>query len=98
MRASGDRVGVSGMSDGTADQLYFALRVAAIEECLGKAPGLPFVADDLFVNFDDARAVAGLEVLAMLARRTQVLFFTHHRHLVGLAERAFRGRLRAVEL
>ncbi|MCO6441264.1 MAG: AAA family ATPase [Nitrococcus mobilis] len=98
LRASGERVRVGGMSDGTADQLYFALRVAAIEEYLDKAPGLPFVADDLFINFDDARAVAGLEILAMLACRTQVLFFTHHRHLVELAERAFRTRLRVVEL
>ena len=46
---------------------------------------LPFLADDLFVNFDDDRARAGLEVLADLARSTQVLVFTHHSHLVELA-------------
>lgn len=98
LRGNGERVRASGMSAGTADQLYFALRVAAIEEYLAKAPGLPFIADDLFINFDDARAVAGLEVLALLAHRTQVLFFTHHRHLIALAERAFHGRLQLVEL
>ncbi|MDN5870811.1 MAG: AAA family ATPase [Nitrococcus sp.] len=98
LRASGERVWVSGMSDGTADQLYFALRVAAIEEYLDKAPGLPFVADDLFINFDDARAVAGLKILAALSRRTQVLFFTHHAHLVELAERSVHGALPRVYL
>ena len=39
---------------------------------------LPFLADDLFVNFDDERSEAGVRVLAELAKSTQVLFFTHH--------------------
>ena len=30
----------------------------------------------------------GFEVLAELAKSTQVLFFTHHRHLLGVADRA----------
>ena len=98
LRAGGERVRVSGMSDGTADQLYLALRIAAIEEYLEKAPGLPFVADDLFINFDDARAAAGLKILAALAQRTQVLFFTHHGHLVELAQGALPGKLQVVEL
>jgi uncharacterized protein YhaN len=51
-------VPVSGMSTGTADQLYLALRMAAIEDYLGRADALPFVADDLFINFDDERAAA----------------------------------------
>src|SRR5690606_17859494 len=44
-------VPVSGMSTGTADQLYLALRVASIEDYLERAQALPFVADDLFINF-----------------------------------------------
>lgn len=74
------------MSTGTADQLYLALRVASVEDYLEKADALPFVADDLFINFDDARAAAGFEVLGHLARKTQILFFTHHRHLVEIAQ------------
>jgi uncharacterized protein YhaN len=85
LRAGGGSVPVPGLSTGTADQLYLALRVASIEDYLDHAPGLPFVADDLFVNFDDQRAGAGFEVLGQLASRTQVLFFTHHRHLVDIA-------------
>jgi len=46
---------------------------------------LPFLADDLFVNFDDERAEAGFRVLAKVARSTQILFFTHHPHLVDIA-------------
>lgn len=86
VRPDGGTVGVAGMSDGTADQLYLALRLAAVHEHLEQSPAVPFIADDLFVNFDDQRAAAGLKVLAELAGRTQVLFFTHHRHLVDLAE------------
>ena len=43
-------------------------------------------ADDLFVNFDDERAEAGFQVLAEIARSSQVLFFTHHPHLVEIAK------------
>jgi uncharacterized protein YhaN len=85
LRADGKAVPVPGLSTGTADQLYLALRLASIEDYLERAPGLPFVADDLFVHFDDERSAAGFEVLGQLAGKTQVLFFTHHRHLVDLA-------------
>ncbi len=78
-------VPVPGLSTGTADQLYLALRIAAVEEHLDRAAPLPFIADDLFINFDDARAAAGFRVLGGLAARTQVLFLTHHRHLVEIA-------------
>lgn len=79
---------VEGMSDGTVDQLYLALRIAAVEDAVGKGLRLPFVADDLFINFDDERAAAGFKVLADLSRKTQVLFFTHHAHLAEVADKA----------
>ncbi|MCB1740775.1 MAG: AAA family ATPase [Gammaproteobacteria bacterium] len=84
-RPSGAGLEVKAMSEGTADQLYLALRLASVEEYLQRAHPLPFIADDLFVNFDDDRAAAGFEVLAELGRQTQVLFFTHHQHLVDIA-------------
>ncbi len=87
-RPSGERVQVSGMSDGSADQLYLALRVAALEEYLEEAQPLPFVADDLFINFDDERAAAGLQALGRFAEKCQVIFFTHHDHLVNIAREA----------
>ena len=64
------------MSEGSTDQLFLALRLAAVEQSISSGVPLPFLADDLFVNFDDARARAGFQVLAELARSTQVLFFT----------------------
>lgn len=84
--ADGARVvGVEDMSEGATDQLFLALRLAAVEQAITAGARLPFLADDLFVNFDDERACAGLQVLADLARSTQVLVFTHHPHLLALA-------------
>jgi len=82
---TGEGVPVDGMSDGTADQLYLALRLASLERYLENKEPLPFVVDDILLRFDDRRALATLEVLADLAGKTQVIFFTHHRHLVELA-------------
>ena len=98
VRPEGETVAISGMSTGTADQLYLALRIASIAEYLERAPALPFVADDLFVNFDDARAAAGFQVLGKLAKVTQVLFFTHHQHLVDIVQSTLGGSLSVLSL
>jgi uncharacterized protein YhaN len=42
------------------------------------------ILDDILINSDDARASAALKVIGDLAKRTQVLFFTHHRRLAEL--------------
>src|SRR5690606_34729307 len=86
VRPGGQTVPLAGMSEGTCDQLYLALRVALLESSLAGREPLPFVVDDLLVMFDDARAAAALEVLARLSESTQVVFFTHHQHLVDIAQ------------
>jgi len=78
-------VEIGAMSEGTTDQLFLALRLAAVEQSVAAGVRLPFLADDLFVNFDDERSEAGFRVLAKLAQSTQVLFFTHHPHLAAIA-------------
>jgi uncharacterized protein YhaN len=79
-------VDLAGMSDGTCDQLYLALRLASLEHYLSDKEPLPLIVDDILVGFDDDRCRVALEVLGDLSRQTQVLLFTHHRHLVRLAE------------
>ncbi len=88
---------VAQMSDGTRDQLYLALRLAVIERHLEAGQRLPLVVDDLLLHFDDERARQALVVLAELGCRTQVLFFTHHRHLVELARQALPASAYAVQ-
>ena len=86
VRPDATRVPVTGMSQGTRDQMFLSLRLAAIEQHIeGRGP-FPVIVDDLLVQFDDERAVSTLEVLNELSTKTQVLFFTHHRHLVDLAK------------
>ena len=98
LRADGQLVRVTGMSTGTADQLYLALRVSSIEDYLGRASAVPFVVDDLFINFDNERAAAGFKVLGDLAKKTQILFFTHHNHLVEIARSTLGNSVNIVPL
>lgn len=97
-RADGTLVAPSGMSDGTADQLYLALRLAALELHLEQSMPLPFIADDLFINFDDDRARAGLDALAALSEQTQVIFLSHHDHLVPVIQDVFGKQVNVVTL
>lgn len=82
---SGQSVGVEGMSDGARDQLYLALRIASLETYLATHEPMPFIVDDILLNFDDDRSLAALHALAELSKKTQIIFFTHHQHLVELA-------------
>jgi uncharacterized protein YhaN len=59
---------------------------------------MPFIADDLLINCDDERAASSLEAFARLAAKTQVLYFTHHQHLVDIARRASDGRVNVIEI
>lgn len=97
-RPNGLRVHIEGMSEGTRDQLYLALRLAALELHLRQTPALPFIADDLFINYDNGRARAGFAALADLSRLTQVIFLSHHHHLVDLASDVFGGTLNVLDL
>ncbi|WP_437645659.1 AAA family ATPase [Sorangium sp. So ce362] len=81
-------VDVSGLSDGTRDQLYLALRLASLEHHARTAEPMPLILDDLLIHFDDDRARAALAVLGELTATTQVLFFTHHARLCELAREA----------
>lgn len=78
-------VAVDGMSDGSRDQLYLALRIATLEQHLKKGEPMPFVVDDILIGFDDNRTRVCLEVLAELSTNIQVLLFTHHRRVLDLA-------------
>lgn len=79
---------ISALSEGTADQLYLALRLAALQ--LQRKPDqmMPLVLDDVFMTADDERATRMFRALAKFAAASQVLVFTHHHHLLALASGA----------
>ena len=60
-------------SEGTADQLYLALRLAVAEEL---TPDAPLVLDDALVRFDDERLETALQILSEAAQKKQVILFT----------------------
>jgi len=87
LRPDESTVTIEGMSDGTRDQLYLALRLAALDRYLEQHEPMPLILDDLLITCDNDRAAAILPQLAALAQRTQIFLFTHHDHLVELCRR-----------
>jgi uncharacterized protein YhaN len=85
-----ERRAVEDLSEGTRDQLFLALRLAAIES---HPVRLPFIADDILQTADDARAEAALHALMTLSASTQVILLTHHQHIADLATRLFPGAI-----
>ncbi len=78
-------LGVEAMSTGSRDQLYLALRLAGLQHRSTGGRSMPFIVDDILVNFDDARGLATLQVLAGLGRNTQLIIFTHHEQVADQA-------------
>ncbi len=85
LRSGGSRVKVEEMSEGTADQLYLALRLAALEVRRASHPQMPLVLDDALITSDDQRTANILRALARFAEGGQVMIFTHHHHLLDVA-------------
>lgn len=87
IRPNGQKVHVEGMSMGTRDQLYLALRLASLDKYMENSEPIPFIVDDILVDFDDKRTEAALSVLSGFAKKTQVILFTHHSHVVEQARK-----------
>jgi uncharacterized protein YhaN len=81
------------MSRGTREQLYLALRIAAIERYVGTSGPVPVVFDDVFIESDPPRSERIFEALGELATLTQVIVLTHHEHLIDVGRRALKERL-----
>jgi uncharacterized protein YhaN len=84
-RPSGQTVPIQGMSEGTRDQLYLALRLAYLDAYASRAEPAPFIVDDVFATFDEARTAQGLKALAAIGDRVQTVVFTHHQHVADAA-------------
>ncbi|MAM12532.1 MAG: hypothetical protein CML23_19195 [Rhizobiaceae bacterium] len=97
-RADGGEVPVDGLSDGTRDQLWLALRLAFIEDYAGRNEPAPLIVDDIFQTFDDARSAAGLRSLSALDGDIQTILFTHEKSLVDIARSALGDKADIVTL
>ena len=66
------------LSQGAADQLYLATRLAICEMVLPADKSVPLILDDALSNFDADRMAAALEWLVCAAEDRQILLFTCH--------------------
>ena len=66
------------LSQGTAEQLYLAVRLAICDLVLSGGEGVPLVLDDALDAFDDRRAALALDYLRRAAAERQILLFTCH--------------------
>lgn len=64
------------LSQGAADQLYLAVRLAICGMVLPEEKHVPLLLDDALVSFDDRRLCAALDVLLAESEQRQILLFT----------------------
>jgi DNA repair exonuclease SbcCD ATPase subunit len=74
----GKKLSPKQLSRGAQDQLFFSLRLSAINEMCGDII-LPVILDDPFVNFDEGRLKAAQRMLDVLAGEHQIILLTHDR-------------------
>ena len=67
------------LSQGAADQLYLAVRLAICDMVLPAEKRVPLVLDDALTNFDDSRMARALDYLLGAAAERQILLFTCQR-------------------
>ncbi len=68
------------LSQGTAEQLYIAIRFALVNELYHDYP-FPLIIDDGFVNFDAQRTERVIQLIHHLKDKNQMIFFTCHSHI-----------------
>ncbi len=92
------RKGTAALSEGTRNQLYLALRMAALSQQIEAGRALPFIADDLLMTFDPERSAAAFTVLHKLSAKTQVIYLTHHPHMADIAKSALSDDVNVIAL
>ena len=78
--AAGDPMNrsIQQLSQGAADQLYLAVRLAICDMVLPAEKHVPLILDDALVTFDDDRLRTALDYLLSESKNRQILLFTCH--------------------
>ena len=86
------------LSQGAADQLYLAVRLAICDMVLPKEKAIPLVLDDALTSFDDDRCAAALDYLMELSRERQILLFSCQEREGDYLRRNYPGQFHDVPL
>ena len=62
-------------SDGTIDQMYFALRIAA-SEVFSEKESVPILIDEAFAYYDEGRMKSTFDFLSEISKEKQIILFT----------------------
>jgi DNA repair exonuclease SbcCD ATPase subunit len=79
------------LSSGTADQMYFALRLATVMLVEKDGEILPLFLDEPFVQYDEDRTKNVLELLKTESEKRQIILFTCKKREVELVNQIFEG-------
>lgn len=82
LREDGRLLTVAQLSQGARDQLYLALRLA-VADLLSDDMQLPFIFDDPFLNWDEARLSRMRQTLQALPDERQVVLFSHRQEFAS---------------
>ncbi len=86
-RDGSGRVSEGELSEGTLQQLYLALRLARLVTAASTSgQSIPIVLDDVLPSFDNERAAATMQLLAEIGQQMQIIFLTHHKHVVDMTD------------
>ena len=88
-KSSGEAVSRSilSLSEGTADQIYLALRLAMSSLILSGDEPAPIILDDTLVNFDNNRMAHAIRLLRKMSDTRQIILFTCHDREIEFASR-----------
>ena len=83
------------LSSGTMDQAYLALRLSVASLLKDEKDHLPLFLDDIFTQYDDARAYEALSFLCEYQKEgqenQQIILFTCHTRIINWAREDFKG-------
>lgn len=87
-----ERVIPEQLSSGTADQIYFALRLATVMLIEKDGETMPLFLDDPFVQYDEERTKNALILLNNESDKRQIILFTCKEREVELVQKVFSGK------
>ncbi len=70
------------LSQATREQIYLSIRLSVIDSFDEDREAMPITLDEALITWDKARLTAGLDLLAQIARKRQILIFTCHDFIV----------------